>query len=63
MQRSVTAGSVLLGFVTYCTSLYWFEAYPDEIIIPIHVEKRTSSWDGPYIQNQDSGQAETNSQW
>ncbi|MCK9183546.1 MAG: hypothetical protein M0P13_11820 [Fibrobacteraceae bacterium] len=67
MSRSITAASVVFGFFTYFTSLYWYEAYPDEIKIPINssasLRKKAykNSWDAPYKNSEDPETA--TSQW
>jgi hypothetical protein len=67
--RSITAGSVFLAFFTYFTSLYWYEAYPDEITIPINISaglrKKVNnySWDAPYKDSEDSETGTATSQW
>ncbi len=69
MSRSITAGSVFLAFFTYFTSLYWYEAYPDEITIPINISAglrkkvNNNSWDAPYKDSEDSETGTATSQW
>jgi len=53
VQRQMGVGSVVLGFFTYFTSLYWYRHYPDEIVIPIKPTSlpqdsvKTQTWDKP----------------
>ena len=54
IRREMTTASVLWGFCTYFTSLYLYQAYPDEVFIPINYRNysetespsgQKSSWD------------------
>lgn len=36
IRREITTASVLWGFCTYFTSLYLYQAYPNEVYIPIY---------------------------
>lgn len=54
VRREITTASVLWGFCTYFTSLYLYQAYPNEVFIPINYGgyaetdypiSQKSSWD------------------
>ena len=63
IRREMTTASVLWGFCTYFASLYLYQAYPDEVFIPINYREyseadspsvQKSSWDTSLLSERES---------
>ncbi len=62
VAREITFASVIWMPFTYCLSLFVYQAYPDEIVIPIDQDKvaqTTTSWQ-PGTSTVPSASSETN---
>ncbi len=48
IQREITTSSILWGFLTYFVTLYVYEAYPDQVYIPLDYSNPIVNEQGKY---------------
>ena len=48
IKREITTASIFWGFITYFVSLYVYEAYPDEVYIPLDYSNPILNEQGKY---------------